>query len=224
LKSGKNGRGARRPPPRHLAPQERVQRRAGSLRIIGGRWRGRKIRFPAATELRPTPDRVRETLYNWLSAALSGARVLDAFAGSGALGLEALSRGAASALFIESDRRVARQLTQTLAELGATTGRVLCADTHVYLDTPATDRFDLVLLDPPFRDGRLPELCTLLETRGWLAPRAWVYLEHAAADSAAPLPEHWERWRETRAGAVLSTLVRRWTGEADLAPGSTPRA
>ena len=219
-KSGKNGRAARR---RLLAPQERDRARPGSVRIIAGRWRGRRISFPAAADLRPTPDRVRETLYNWLSGALTGARVLDAFAGSGALGIEALSRGAAAALFIESERDVARRLTETLRELGADTARVLCADAYEYLDAHATDRFDLVLLDPPFRTGRLAELCTLLETRGWLAPHAWIYLEHAATDSVLPLPEHWERWRETRAGAVLSTLVRRWTGEPELAPGSAPR-
>jgi 16S rRNA (guanine966-N2)-methyltransferase len=218
FKSGKNGRAARRPPPRPLAPQERRRARPGSVRIIGGRWRGRRIQFPASVALRPTPDRVRETLYNWLSGSLTGARVLDAFAGSGALGLEALSRGAAAALFIEADRGICRQLAATVAELGADTGRVLCADAYAYLSAPARERFDLVLLDPPFQTGRLPELCTLLDSRGWLAPRAWIYLEHAAKDDIAPLPAHWGHWRELRAGAVRSTLVRRGGAEAEAAP------
>jgi 16S rRNA (guanine966-N2)-methyltransferase len=191
------------------------------VRIIGGRWRGRRIRFPASVALRPTPDRVRETLFNWLAGALPGARVLDAFAGSGALGLEALSRGAAAALFIEADRRVYRQLTQTVRELAADAGRVVCADAHALLSAPASDRFDLVLLDPPFQTGRLPELCTLLEARGWLAPRAWIYLEQAAQERIAPLPEPWTPWREMQAGAVRSTLVRRNGTEA--APGTAPR-
>jgi 16S rRNA (guanine966-N2)-methyltransferase len=193
------------------------------VRIIGGRWRGKRIRFPDSVALRPTPDRVRETLFNWLSGAVPGARVLDAFAGSGALGLEALSRGAAAALFIEADRRVCRQLTQTVRELAADGGRVLCADAYAYLSTPASERFDLVLLDPPFQTGRLAELCTLIEARGWLAPRAWIYLEHAAKDRIAPLPEHWRNWREMQAGAVRSTLVRRDGTEAIAAPGAAPR-
>jgi 16S rRNA (guanine966-N2)-methyltransferase len=193
------------------------------VRIIGGRWRGRRVQFPAAVALRPSPDRVRETLYNWLAGTLSGARVLDAFAGSGALGLEALSRGAAEALFIEADRRVCRQLAETIAELGAETGRVLCDDAYSYLGAPAREQFDLALLDPPFQAGRLAELCTLLEAHGWLAPRAWIYLEYAAKDPIPALPEHWEHWRELRAGAVRSLLVRRGGTGPEAAPGTAPR-
>jgi 16S rRNA (guanine966-N2)-methyltransferase len=158
-----------------------------------------------------------------LSGSLTAARVLDAFAGSGALGLEALSRGAATALFIEADRRVHRQLKNTVSEFGADAERVLCGDAYSYLSAAASERFDLVLLDPPFQAGRLPELCTLLESRGWLAPRAWIYLEYAARDTLALLPERWEHWRELRAGAVRSTLVRRAGTEPEAAPGTAPR-
>ncbi len=186
------------------------------MRIIGGEWRGRRIRFPSAAELRPTPDRVRETLFNWLQGVIGDARCLDLFAGSGALGLEALSRGARETLFVEREPRVALALRETLATFGASRGTVLIADAFRHLAGPARP-FDVVFLDPPFAQGRLAELCTLLEHGGWLAPRACIYLEGAARDGIPPLPGPWQTAREIRAGEVHGVLARR----AELAPPAT---
>jgi len=187
------------------------------VRIIGGEWRGRRIRFPSAAELRPTPDRVRETLFNWLQGAIGDARCLDLFAGSGALGLEALSRGAREVVFVERDARVAAALRQTIATLGGGRSQVVATDAFRYLQG-APQPFDVVFLDPPFAQGRLAELCTLLEFGGWLAPRARVYLEGAARDGIPPLPAPWETARETRAGEVHGVLARR-AGPATRAAG-----
>ena len=186
------------------------------MRIIAGEWRGRRIRFPSAAELRPTPDRVRETLFNWLQGVIGAARCLDLFAGSGALGLEALSRGAAEVVFVEREPAIAAALAATLAALGDGRGRVLVTDAFRYLAGRARP-FDVVFLDPPFAQGRQAELCKLLEHGGWLAPRAYVYLEGAARDRPPPLPETWATARETRAGEVRGVLARR-------APGATAAA
>jgi 16S rRNA (guanine966-N2)-methyltransferase len=206
--SGKDGT------PRHArgkypaATQKKRPGLSNSVRIIGGAWRGRRIRFPSASELRPTPDRVRETLFNWLQGVIGDARCLDLFAGSGALGLEALSRGAREVAFVERDARVAAALKQSIAALGAEGSRIVTADAFRYL-AGAARPYDVVFLDPPFAQGRLAELCTLLEHGGWLAPRAYIYLEAAARDGIPPLPAGWERARETRAGEVLGVLARR---------------
>jgi len=181
------------------------------LRIIGGSWRGRKLRFPPGTSIRPTPDRVRETLFNWLAARIPGARCLDLFAGSGALGLEALSRGAAHVSFVEQDREAARALAATLAEWGARSTEVERTDARLYLArTPRP--FDLVFLDPPFDSGLLPEAAALLESRGWLAPGALVYLESAARAALPPLPAAWTPLKEKRAGEVGYHLYARGAG------------
>lgn len=180
---------------------------AGLLRIIGGRWRGRKLRFTAAEGLRPTPDRVRETLFNWLTADLLGARVLDVFAGTGALGLEALSRGAREASFVERDPHVARQLEENLATLGATArGRVVNADAMAFLAGPPTP-CSLVFLDPPFRQGLAGACCNALEA-GWLDEEALVYVETESV-LAPEVPANWQLHREVRAGDSTGRLYRR---------------
>ena len=191
---------------------------ANSVRIIGGQWRGRRIGFPAAAALRPTPDRVRETLFNWLQGSLAGARCLDLFAGSGALGLEALSRGAAEVVFVERDPVVASALAANLRHLeppaatpagqAGARGRVVEADAFAFLAGPPRP-FDVVFLDPPYAAGRLAELCRLLDSGVWLAPRAFVYLERAARDGQPALPPSWSQWRELRAGGVSASLARR---------------
>jgi 16S rRNA (guanine966-N2)-methyltransferase len=170
--------------------------RERQLRIIAGRWRGRRWRFPPSA-LRPTPDRVRETLFNWLQAHTEGARCLDLFAGSGALGLEALSRGAATVTFVEQQRSLAQALQQLLADWQAVGAQVVCTPAQQFLAAAARG-FDLVFLDPPFASGELAAVTAQLE-RGWLAPGARVYLEHARA---APLPELPASWRELRAGTA----------------------
>ena len=181
-----------------------VHRRAGRarvLRIIGGTWRGRKLRFPAQAALRPTPDRVRETLFNWLAAATPGAQCLDLFAGSGALGLEALSRGAAHVTFVEQDAAAVRELQARLAEWQAADARVERAEALAFLTRTARP-FDIVFLDPPFGAQLLQEAAALLETRHWLTRGARIYVECAAREGLPPLPPSWQPLKAKRAGEV----------------------
>jgi 16S rRNA (guanine966-N2)-methyltransferase len=179
-------------------------RRAGSarvLRIIGGRWRGRKLRFPAAAQIRPTPDRVRETLFNWLAAAPQGATCLDLFAGSGALGLEALSRGAAHVTFVEQDASAARELRARLEEWQAVGAQVVRTDALRYLAATARP-FDIVFLDPPFDSQLLERAATLLESQPWFQPEALIYVECPARAGLPALPPSWRPLRAKRAGEV----------------------
>lgn len=179
-------------------------RRAGqarTLRIIGGAWRGRKLRFPATAALRPTPDRVRETVFNWLGTHTLGSRCLDLFAGSGALGLEAVSRGAAHATFVERDICAARELRARLAEWGAADARVEHTDALAFL-AGAASAFDIVFLDPPFDSDLLPRSAALLERGGWLKAGALVYVEYAARSAAPALPPTWELLKAKQAGEV----------------------
>lgn len=212
--SGKDARPRTRRPGSHIAPQESAVAQRNSVRIIGGLWRSRRIRVVGLPELRPTPDRIRETLFNWLQPAIPQARCLDLFAGSGALGLEALSRGARQVTFVESDRAASQGLREALGELRATGGTVLNADAFAFLRGSAQP-YDVVFLDPPFARGWLPELCTLLEAHGWLAAHAWIYLESAAREGLPPLPAGWSEWRHAHAGEVGAHLLRRgFTGQA----------
>jgi 16S rRNA (guanine966-N2)-methyltransferase len=179
-----------------------------TLRIIGGEWRGRRVRFPGKGGIRPTPDRVRETLFNWLMAKLPGSRCLDLFAGSGALGLEALSRGAAHVTFVERDRENAAALAATVAALAPGRSAVIEADALAWL-AGAPEAFDVVFLDPPFAAGLLGEAMRLLESRGWLARDAFVYIERPAKSGPPELPAAWRAHRAGHAGAVGYHLARR---------------
>jgi 16S rRNA (guanine966-N2)-methyltransferase len=183
--------------------------RAAGLRIIGGEWRGRRIRVTDTAGLRPTPDRVRETLFNWLRPILAGARCLDLFAGSGALGLEALSQGAAEVTFVELDPAPAASIGAHLRALGAQgRGRVMQVDALHWLGGPV-QAVDVVFLDPPFDAPLLAPACALLESRGWLRPRAHVYLEHRAGSEPPGLPSTWRLLRSKRAGDVGYHLAAR---------------
>jgi len=175
--------------------------RARVVRIIGGTWRGRKLRFPASAAIRPTPDRVRETLFNWLGTRTPGARALDLFAGSGALGLEALSRGASHVTFVEQDEAAVRELRARLAEWQAGDACVMRADALRYLAGEARP-FDLVFLDPPFASELLGGAARLLEERHWLKPGALVYVECAARAGLPSLPAPWRALRTKQAGEV----------------------
>lgn len=180
---------------------------ARTLRIIGGRWRGRKLRFPDQDALRPTPDRVRETLFNWLGPDIAGARCLDLFAGSGALGLEALSRGAARVLFVEQGVAAARDLTATLTEWEGAGGEVRRADALALLAGPA-EAFNIVFLDPPFASSLLEGAAVRLAQGGWLAPGALIYAEAAARTGLPPLPPNWRLLKAKQAGEVGYHLLR----------------
>ncbi len=191
------------------------------LRIIGGRWRSRRLVFPPLPGIRPTPDRVRETLFNWLQHHVAGARCLDLFAGSGALGLEALSRGAAQCVFVDRQRAVARYLHETLQMLGAANAEVHTLNARRFLDEAPVIPFDIVFLDPPFDAGVLPQTCTRLEEHGWLSPEAHIYLEAPSRGGLPALPEGWAMARSQRAGAVGYHLVRRSlapTGQVNTDP------
>ncbi|TAJ03216.1 16S rRNA (guanine(966)-N(2))-methyltransferase [Pectobacterium versatile] len=181
---------------------------AGQIRIIGGQWRGRKLPVPDSPGLRPTTDRVRETLFNWLAPVIQQARCLDCFAGSGALGLEALSRYAAHATLLEMERAVAQQLTQNLALLRAENAEVVNTDALSWLAKPGTP-FDVVFLDPPFRKELLNNTLALLEQQGWLAPDAWIYVETEAENAQLTIPENWQLHREKIAGQVAYRLYIR---------------
>ena len=181
----------------------------GQLRIIAGEWRSRRLSFPDAPGLRPTPDRVRETLFNWLTAHIEGARVLDAFAGSGALFLEALSRGAASAVALDSNRAAIENLKDNLELLRCPTGQVIQTDVVRYLQGEPKVPFDVVFLDPPFHQDLLPATCALLEERHWLAEHAWIYTESETAPSTLQLPGNWRLHREKKAGQVHYALWER---------------
>jgi len=189
------------------------------LRVIGGRLRGRKWRFPEAPGLRPTPDRVRETLFNWLQMRIAGARCLDLYAGSGALGIEALSRGAAEVAFCESAARVAADLRATLDRFGlAATARVIGQPAEQALKQ-LQGPFDVAFLDPPFDAGLLAPALHALARPGLLAADAAVYLEMPAREALPPLPAGWREHREGKAGEVGYHLL---TAAATAAPTESP--
>ncbi|QNH17410.1 16S rRNA (guanine(966)-N(2))-methyltransferase RsmD [Xanthomonas sp. SS] len=181
---------------------------AGQVRIIGGRWRNTRLPVPDLPGLRPTSDRVRETLFNWLLPALPGARVLDLFAGSGALGLEAVSRGAASACLVERDPALAAQLRATVAKLQAQAQiQVVQDDALRWLQAPGTDvPADIAFVDPPFADGLWEAVLQRLPVR--LAADAWLYLESPAGQVPA-VPAPWALYREGGSREVRAALYRR---------------
>jgi 16S rRNA (guanine966-N2)-methyltransferase len=178
------------------------------LRIIGGEWRGRKIHFPPVQAIRPTPDRVRETVFNWLQGVTPGSRCLDLYAGSGALGLEALSRGAREVVFVDVESAVVRHIGDTLRDLGCDRGRAVRAEAAGFLAQPATP-FDVIFLDPPFAAPVLVDVCQRIEAGGWLKEGGLVYLESPAAAGEPELPPGWTLLKSKRAGEVGYHLARR---------------
>ena len=188
-----------------------MTRGANQVRIIGGRHRGRRIGFLPGRGLRPTPDRVRETLFNWLQADIAGARCLDLFAGSGALGLEALSRGAAFLLAVERHPASVARLREHLQALGETSASVVQADALRLLEQPPAQPFDIVFVDPPFADDLVGRVIERLEAGRWLAADALVYLEQDASRDWPPLPAGWQDHRAGSAGQSGYRLLRRST-------------
>lgn len=180
---------------------------AGRIRIIGGQLRNSRLNVPDLPGLRPTAERVRETLFNWLAPVIAGAQCLDLCAGTGALGIEALSRGAARTQFVEREPRAAQALRDNLARLKATGGEVAAADAGVYLRGAARP-YDVVFLDPPFALNLWETLASQLERGSWLAPAAWIYVESPRGVAPA-LPESWRPYREGQAGEVRYALYRR---------------
>ena len=179
-----------------------------SVRIIGGGWRGRRVSFPDIPGLRPTPDRVRETLFNWLQPTIVGARCLDLFAGSGALGLEALSRGAVEVVFVEQAVAAARALQEQLIRFAADRkAQVVEMGATRYLRS-AAQPFDIVFLDPPFGRDALAEYVPMLDATNWLNMGGLVYLENEKNAGVPELPSRWELLKSKSAGEVGYHLAR----------------
>jgi 16S rRNA (guanine966-N2)-methyltransferase len=175
----------------------------GRIRIIAGTWRGRRIEIPEGTAVRPTPDRVRETVFNWLRESLVGARCLDLFAGTGALAFEALSRGAAEAWLVEQDAQLVESLRATAGKFGASP-RIVRRDVLAFLREPPAVRFDIAFLDPPYAAPLEPLLEVLPP---WLAPRALVYVERPRSAGLPTVPL--AQWvKQSHAGAVEYGLLR----------------
>ncbi len=178
----------------------------GQIRIIGGRWRGRKIQVPALPDLRPTPDRVRETLFNWLAPMIHGATCLDLFAGSGILGLEALSRGAEKVVFVEKTEAAFKALRLHLDALGSTHAQIHQGDALALLPQ-FHEQFDLIFLDPPYQSNLLSESLNALGRLNLLKPSSYVYLESNEQTEISNL-EHWNIIRQKRAGQVNYQLMQ----------------
>lgn len=176
------------------------------IRIIGGKHRGRRLVVPEGEGLRPTPGRVRETLFNWLQWEIGGAHVLDTFAGSGALGLEALSRGAASVLFVERETAAAARLRAVLADWQEAHARVQQGDA---LRLAPSARYDLIFLDPPFADKLHGQALAHFLHDGWLKPHGKAYVEMPCTHEDLPLPAGWVWHRQGKAGRVFFGLLRR---------------
>ncbi|MGX9463418.1 16S rRNA (guanine(966)-N(2))-methyltransferase RsmD [Shewanella sp. A14] len=181
---------------------------SGQVRIISGQWRSRKLPIHDLEGLRPTTDRVRETLFNWLANDIRGARVLDCFAGSGALGLEALSRYASFATMIELQKNAAHQLTQNLATLQCQNAQVINADSLQELAKGAPSGFDIVFIDPPFRKDLANKTIDLLMQHQWLNANALIYVETESEISAFHVPATWVALKEKHAGQVCYRLYQ----------------
>ena len=182
--------------------------KSGRVRIIGGKWKRRLITFPANRSLRPSPDAVRETLFNWINADLAGAHCLDLFAGSGVLGFEAVSRGAKSAVLVESDARACRSIQENTRLLGAEPEiQIYRGRAESYL-AHTDQQFDLVFMDPPFAAILVGEICGALDANGLCATGAKIYIESAKSNLPLPIPSSWNIIRESTRGSVQSTLVQ----------------
>ena len=179
----------------------------GRLRIVAGKWRGRLLDIADVPGLRPTSERIRETLFNWLSPQISDARCLDLFAGTGALGLEALSRGAAESVFVEKSSQAACSLQNNIAALETSMAIVHETDAFDFLERRAAGRFDIVFLDPPFAADRLSDLCRLLDEASILASGARIYVEEDRAKPEVVFPQGWQVLKTKNAGNVRYSLV-----------------
>ena len=198
------------PAAEHRARQQARARELGApgkLRIIGGSLRNSRLQVLDAPGLRPTPERVRETLFNWLQGAIAGSRCLDLFAGTGALGIEAASRGAGEVVLVEHDPRLARAIAAELARLKVARAQVQTRDAVSFLAGQPVP-FDIAFLDPPFDSELWSPVAARLEEGGWLAPVAWIYVE-SPRTRVPELPRSWAQWREGLAGEVRYALYRR---------------
>lgn len=180
----------------------------GVVRIISGRWKGRRLPVLTAEGLRPTTDRVKETLFNWLMTDIDGSRVLDCFSGSGSLALEALSRHAAFATLIELDAKAAKLLQQHLMTLACSNANVIAKNCLTVLSTPPSQPYDVVFIDPPFRQNLVLPCIQALDTQGWLANEALIYVECEKELDLSSIPSHWRLLKEKVAGQLSYRLYQ----------------
>jgi len=181
----------------------------GEVRVISGKWRGRKLTVLDAEGLRPTTDRVKETLFNWLMHDIDGANVLDCFAGSGSLAIEALSRHASHATLVERDTALARHLQKNLQALNCDNAKVQHHDCLTLLSGTATQQYNVVFIDPPFRKGLAIPCCTALEQNQWLAQSALIYIETEKELQISDIPLNWRLLKEKIAGQLAYRLYQR---------------
>ena len=186
---------------------DKKKSQAGRLRIVAGNWRSRLLQIADVPGLRPTSERIRETLFNWLATRIHGARCLDLCAGTGALGIEALSRGAAEVVFVERSAIAFKTLKNNIASLGATNAELFNLDARSYLGGSAVRPFDIVFLDPPFKADLHDELCRLLTEQNWLARDARIYIEMGRDQPELRVPEGWQVLKNKTAGKVRYLLA-----------------
>lgn len=180
--------------------------KAGKVRIVGGKWRSRILSFPGVNALRPTPDAVRETVFNWLAPYIQGRCCLDLYAGSGALGFEAVSRGAASAVLVEKNPRAVNALRRNQLAIDRDNQISVTACSAIQYLSTSDRQFDLVFLDPPFASDELEKACYQLQKRGLIAPDSLIYLEHARKHTITYLPETWHMLKTAHRGDVSCTI------------------
>lgn len=184
-----------------------MKTQSGKIRIIGGRFKGRHLQFPAVSGLRPTPERIRETLFNWLAPHISGCHCLDLFAGSGALGFEALSRGAGHITFVESSRIAVRAIVKNTQILNLNDASVVDEDSIRYLKR-CRSTFDIIFIDPPFKSSLLQSSLGLICQHGLISKSGWIYAEYSVHQPQPDCPAHWVIHRQTRAGDVKACLIQ----------------
>lgn len=182
----------------------------GSIRIIGGKWRGRKLAVLDKQGLRPTTDRIKETLFNWLMSVIHDSTCLDCFSGSGSLGFEAASRGAKSVTLLEKDKQVASQLNKNKQLIASHAIDIYHTDTLNWLNKPAQKKFDIVFIDPPFHQGLVADTVNYLEKNNWLNASCYLYIETEIDHNVLSyIPNNWHLHREKTAGQVHSYLFIR---------------
>ena len=179
-----------------------------TVRIIAGQWRHRLIRFDPGEALRPTPDGVRETAFNWLIPFIKGARCLDLFAGSGALGFEALSRGAGKVTMVDHQRPVCRRLKENAEMLGTTQTNIVCSDALTYL-RKTSDQFDIIFIDPPYDTLLATQTFNLLNRQTTITPDGVIYVESGTHKEPLALPSGWEIFRQKKQGEVRYQLCQK---------------
>lgn len=196
--------------------KQRKKSANGQVTIIGGKWRGRKLPVLSSIGLRPTTNRIKETVFNWLTPYLSGSRCLDCYAGSGNLGFEAVSLGALHATLIEKKTILYNQLIASGNKLEPSSLTIINDDTLHYLATPAGQPFNIVFIDPPFTQNLVNKTATLLEKNHWLTENSLIYIENASGAEPLTLPANWLCYREKTAGQVRYRLYQRTASQTGI--------